>query len=78
HARVGHCQASNQAKTPCQKRGVFAMCEIQKTIEIVFWRGFLCVKSHIKEKATLAGGLFCFMVLRRPEHDIRQVGERFN
>ncbi|EOD4096411.1 hypothetical protein ACNSO7_04655, partial [Yersinia enterocolitica] len=24
HARVGHCQASNQAKTPCQKRGVFA------------------------------------------------------
>ncbi|HHH0957038.1 TPA: hypothetical protein ACPZPQ_004258, partial [Yersinia enterocolitica] len=38
------------------------------------WRGFLCVKSHIKEKATLAGGLFCFTVLRRPEHDIRQVG----
>ncbi|WP_216840925.1 hypothetical protein, partial [Yersinia enterocolitica] len=73
-----HCQASNQAKTPCQKRGVFAMCEIQKTIEIVFlrgvWRGFLCVKSQIKEKAALTDGLFCFMVLRRPEHDIRQVG----
>ncbi|MCB5304413.1 hypothetical protein, partial [Yersinia bercovieri] len=27
HARVGHCQASNQAETPCQKRGVFAMCK---------------------------------------------------
>ncbi|WP_222423494.1 hypothetical protein, partial [Yersinia rochesterensis] len=25
HARVGHCQASNKAETPCQKRGVFAM-----------------------------------------------------
>ncbi|HGK4869086.1 TPA: hypothetical protein ACQ32M_002381, partial [Yersinia enterocolitica] len=30
HARVGHCQASNQAETPCQKRGVFAMWEIKK------------------------------------------------
>ncbi|MHA3450080.1 hypothetical protein, partial [Yersinia enterocolitica] len=55
HARVGHCQASNQAETPCQKRGVFAMWEIKKTIEIVFLRGFLCVKSQIKEKATLSG-----------------------
>ncbi|PSH11360.1 hypothetical protein B7R70_21595 [Yersinia pseudotuberculosis] len=30
HARVGHCQASNKAKTPCPKRGVFAVCETQK------------------------------------------------
>ncbi|WP_222423574.1 hypothetical protein, partial [Yersinia alsatica] len=28
HARVGHCQASNQAETPCQKRGVFAMWDL--------------------------------------------------
>ncbi|MGM7747157.1 hypothetical protein, partial [Yersinia enterocolitica] len=66
HARVGHCQASNQAKTPCQKRGVFAMWKYKNDRNSLLrgvWRGFLCVKSQIKEKATLTGGLFCFMAV---------------
>ncbi len=34
HARVGHCQASNKDKTPCQKRGVFSVRETQ-TLRVV-------------------------------------------
>ncbi|UYK19577.1 hypothetical protein N4220_04165, partial [Yersinia enterocolitica] len=63
HARVGHCQASNQAKTPCQKRGFFAMCEIQKTIEIVFCVefgvDFVRKKPH-KREGYLGGWPFLF------------------
>ncbi|RLZ00127.1 hypothetical protein COO51_09840 [Yersinia enterocolitica] len=49
HARVGHCQASNQAETPCQKRGVFAMWEIKKPRKsLLLSRGlFLC--THLKQ-----------------------------
>ncbi|PSH18965.1 hypothetical protein B7R74_14090 [Yersinia pseudotuberculosis] len=50
HARVGHCQASNKAKTPCQKRGVFAVRETQKLRVVMMTpcqkRGFLLCVEH--------------------------------
>ncbi|OWF75782.1 hypothetical protein B4900_20405, partial [Yersinia rohdei] len=63
--RVGHCQASNQAKTPCQKRGVFAMCARQKRLRKGLLSRSFCVWCAGKEekKAALTGGLFAFMLL---------------
>ncbi|WP_222422343.1 hypothetical protein, partial [Yersinia rochesterensis] len=45
HARVGHCQASNKAETPCQKRGVFAMWKRKREKPSAAQRAFFISES---------------------------------
>ncbi|MCK8578746.1 hypothetical protein V6S53_10315, partial [Yersinia ruckeri] len=60
HARVGHCQASNQAETPCQKRGVFAMCGKRDAVRVSNTPGAQTYRTEMKKPPACAGGFWRF------------------
>ncbi|WP_222424567.1 hypothetical protein, partial [Yersinia mollaretii] len=65
HARVGHCQASNQVKTPCQKRGVFAMCQNQNQNQNQNQKKVSAIELHSESwKPNKSGGSFFMYSLK--------------